>query len=154
MAKTIGKDKGTATSARLSAEAGAAGATANDESSEELLVSATDDELGSASSAAEIEAEGGDEDLALPASRAVARRSVAEPAPQKGQRVREAMAKTALTRYLYESALELTKVTRPTRQEAWNMTVLVIVMSAIIAAILGLADVGLIRALSWIVSGH
>ena len=52
-----------------------------------------------------------------------------------------------------ESYLELRKVTWPTWNEAWNMTLVVIIVSAVIAAVLGLADLGLVRALSWLV-GH
>jgi preprotein translocase SecE subunit len=56
------------------------------------------------------------------------------------------------TRYIAESYLELRKVTAPTPQEAWNMTLIVILMAGVVAAILGVADIALVRGLTWIVS--
>ncbi len=147
MAKTIGKDNGAATSARRTA--GATGAPASDEAHEALAGAETETDFESDSSDVELDA---GEDLALPQSRALQSRAAAEVAmPQRASGVRRAMSRTALTRYLYESVEELKKVTYPSRPEAWNMTLMVIFMSAAIAAILGVADVGLIRALSWIV---
>lgn len=148
MAKTIGKDNGAATSARR--RAGAQGASASDEAHEDLAVAETDTDLESDSADVELAA---DDELALPQSRALQRRAPAEVAmPQRASAIRQAMSHTALTRYIYESVEELRKVTYPTRPEAWNMTLIVIFMSAFVAAILGLADIGLVRALSWIVA--
>lgn len=60
-----------------------------------------------------------------------------------------------VTRYIAESITELSKVTAPSNREAWNMTIIVIIFSAVIALILGLADLGLLRALSWLINlGH
>jgi len=56
------------------------------------------------------------------------------------------------TRFIAESIDELFKVTWPTPQDAWNMTLVVVVTSAIVAVILGAADAGLIRVLEWVVS--
>jgi len=56
------------------------------------------------------------------------------------------------TRFIAESIDELFKVTWPTPQDAWNMTLVVVVTSAFVAVILGAADAGLIRALEWVVS--
>jgi preprotein translocase SecE subunit len=55
-------------------------------------------------------------------------------------------------RFVAASVQELRKVTAPTPREAWNMTLVVIGMSAAVAIILGAADLGLIRFLAWIVS--
>lgn len=60
-----------------------------------------------------------------------------------------------VTRYIAESITELSKVTAPSNREAWNMTLVVIAFSAVIALILSLADLGLLRALTWLVTlGH
>lgn len=157
MAKTIGKDNGAATPARR--PAGSTDTPASDESREDLVVAETDTDLESDSSAVELADDADDAgELALPPSRALQRRASAEVAmPQRASAIRQATSHTALTRYLYDSVEELRKVTFPTRAEAWNLTLIVIFMSAFIAAILGLADIGLIRALSWIVglgTGH
>jgi len=42
-------------------------------------------------------------------------------------------------------------VTWPTWNEAWNWTLIVIAMSAIVALILAAADLGLARLLTWVV---
>lgn len=57
-----------------------------------------------------------------------------------------------ITRFIAESYIELRKVTWPTWREAWNWTLVVIAMSAVIAIILAVADIGLARLLTWIVS--
>lgn len=57
-----------------------------------------------------------------------------------------------LTNFIAESVIELLKVTWPTRDEAWNMTLVVIAMSAVVALILGAADIGLQHVLIWVVN--
>jgi preprotein translocase SecE subunit len=154
VAKTIGKDKGTASSARLSSRArgGVANKPAKVEPrDDELLATALedgDDDLSDASAAEED----ADADLALPESRAVVRRGTSEVVARRGMGVPKFMMGNRFTRYLAESYLEIRKVTAPTPREAWNMTLVVVVFSAVVAAILGAADLGLIRFLSWIVS--
>jgi preprotein translocase SecE subunit len=54
-------------------------------------------------------------------------------------------------RFVVASAQELRKVTAPTPREAWNMTLVVIAMSAALAILLGAADLVLIQGLQWIV---
>ena len=77
---------------------------------------------------------------------APARRAVVMPSFMYGNPV---------TRYIAESITELSKVTAPSNREAWNMTLVVIAFSAVIALILSLADLGLLRALTWLVTlGH
>lgn len=56
-----------------------------------------------------------------------------------------------ITRFMAESYIELRKVTWPTWGEAWNWTLVVVAMSAFVAIILALADLGLARALTWLV---
>jgi preprotein translocase subunit SecE len=69
----------------------------------------------------------------------------------RGLTVPEPLMRTPITRFLAESYIELRKVTWPTRNEAWNLTLLVIAMSAFVAVILGVADIGLTHLLTWIV---
>jgi preprotein translocase subunit SecE len=55
-------------------------------------------------------------------------------------------------RFVDESRIELMKVTWPTRSEAWNMTLVVIALSAAVAVLLGVADIILTHVLSWVLS--
>jgi preprotein translocase subunit SecE len=55
-------------------------------------------------------------------------------------------------RYCYEVYLELRKVTWPTREEAMNMTIVVIVISAVVGILLGLVDLGLSQFVQHIIS--
>jgi preprotein translocase SecE subunit len=58
-------------------------------------------------------------------------------------------------RFVLDAYYELRhKVTWPTFEEARNMTIVVIGLSAVIAAILGLADFGLVRLFLLIRGGH
>jgi preprotein translocase SecE subunit len=57
-----------------------------------------------------------------------------------------------ITRFIAESYLELRKVTWPTTQQAWTMTLIVIAMSATVAIILAAADFGLARFLTWVLN--
>jgi preprotein translocase subunit SecE len=63
-----------------------------------------------------------------------------------------ALLKNPLTRGLTEAYIELRKVTWPTRRDAWNMTIVTIVVSAIMSGLLALADFGLGHLLSYLVS--
>ncbi|HEX6544353.1 MAG TPA: preprotein translocase subunit SecE [Ktedonobacterales bacterium] len=56
-----------------------------------------------------------------------------------------------ITRFIAESYIELRKVTWPTWSEAWNWTLVVIAMSAVVALILAVADIGLSRLLTWVI---
>jgi preprotein translocase subunit SecE len=56
-----------------------------------------------------------------------------------------------VTRFVAESYIELRKVTWPTRNEAWNWTLVVVAMSAVVALILAVADLGLAKLLTWVV---
>jgi preprotein translocase SecE subunit len=63
-----------------------------------------------------------------------------------------ALLKNPFTRGLTEAYIELRKVTWPTRRDAWNMTIVVIVVSAIMAGLLAASDWGLGHLLSYFVS--
>jgi preprotein translocase SecE subunit len=73
-------------------------------------------------------------------------------APARVARVPEWALGNPLTRFIAESYLELRKVTWPTFQQAWTMTLVVIAMSAVVALILSVADLGLARFLTWFLS--
>jgi len=144
VAKTIGNDKGALTRARRVTERDASAL--NDqptaESGDEEMDTPLEDE-------ATFEDEQG---TALPASGGNIVERHAAPITRR-RTVPEPLMGNPITRFIVESYIELRKVTWPTMNEAWNMTLIVIIMSAVIAAILGLADLGLVQALSWLV-GH
>jgi preprotein translocase subunit SecE len=56
------------------------------------------------------------------------------------------------TRYIYESYVELRKVTWPTRQQTWQLTLVVIAMSAFVAILLGLFDLGLVKLIGYLIT--
>ncbi len=56
------------------------------------------------------------------------------------------------TRYIYESYVELRKVTWPTRQQTWQLTLVVIAMSAFVAILLGLFDLGLVKLVGYLIT--
>jgi len=63
----------------------------------------------------------------------------------------------SFTRFLVEAYVELRKVTWPRPIDAWNMTLIVIAMSAFVAIMLGAADFALAKGLTWIIglgAGH
>jgi len=55
-----------------------------------------------------------------------------------------------VTRWLAEAYIELRKAVWPTFTEARNMTIIVISISAAVAIILGLADLGLTKLVTWL----
>ena len=69
-----------------------------------------------------------------------------------GVYVPDALLRNPFTRGLAESYVELRKVTWPTREAAWNMTIIVVVVSAVMAALLALSDWGLGHALTYLVN--
>jgi preprotein translocase subunit SecE len=56
------------------------------------------------------------------------------------------------TRYIYESYVELRKVTWPTREQTWQLTLVVLAMSAFVAILLGLFDLGLVKLIGYVIS--
>lgn len=143
MAKTIGNEQGPLTRARRAQGRGASALNdqTTEESRDEDMELPADEESVEEEAPARDAASGGSLVHHRPAT--VSRR-VHIPEPLMGN---------PITRFMAESYLELRKVTWPTWNEAWNMTLVVIIVSAVIAAVLGLADLGLVRALSWLV-GH
>jgi preprotein translocase subunit SecE len=85
---------------------------------------------------------GSERAVARPSSRAAAERTGA-PAWVMGN---------PFTRYIYESYVELRKVTWPTRQQTWQLTLVVIAMSVFVAILLGLFDLGLTKLIGYLVS--
>lgn len=158
MAKTIGKDKAPTRARLAESEAEPVGDRTNDEPRDEDMVEAEDDEdlaLAVAESPAGVTDEDDDENdtsLVLSDSAGALAREMPAQVARRGMHAPNWMMGNGFTRYIAEAYEELLKVTWPTWSEAWTMTLVVIAMSAVVAAILGLADIGLIRALSWIVS--
>lgn len=122
-----------------------------------------DDEISDDSDADEAPEDAGDEDEEVltpedteALNRALARTPQAVAVPTRRAVVLPSfMYGNPVTRYIAESITELSKVTAPSNREAWNMTIVVIIFSAVIALILGLADLGLLRVLSWLINlGH
>ena len=162
MPKTIGKDKASLTRARTAhAEAEPVGDRPNDEPRDEDMLEAEGDEDLAADVTADTDEEPAEDEedtsLILSSSAGALARDVTAPVTRRGAHAPEWMMRSFFLRPLAESYEELRKVTWPTWGEAWTMTIVVFAMSAVVAAILGLADVGLIRALQWIVglgAGH
>jgi preprotein translocase SecE subunit len=73
-------------------------------------------------------------------------------APTRPAGIPEPLMANPITRFIAESYLELRKVTWPTTQQAWSMTLIVIAMSATVAIILAAADFGLARFLTWVLN--
>jgi len=55
-------------------------------------------------------------------------------------------------RFLRETRVELSKVTWPTRREVVSSTLIIVVMSALLAVIIGIYDFGLGALTDWILS--
>lgn len=73
-------------------------------------------------------------------------------APARSSGLIDLMMRNPVTRFIAEAYLELLKVTWPTREQAWSMTLVVIGMSAVVAIILATADLGLARFLTWVLN--
>lgn len=151
MAKTIGKDKVSTTRAGTAdAETEPVGDRPNDEPrDEDILDAATDDTVDDAMDAADEDEATADE-VVVTNSAAIAHRPAAAVTRERFQAPQWMLA-NGVTRFIAESINELLKVSWPTASEAWQMTLIVIAISVVVAAILSLADLGLIRALSWVV---
>lgn len=146
MAQTIRKDKGSTPRARTSPDmedVPMAPLAEDDPRDEELPEDSGDDEALSPEDADAI-------------NRALARSPQTVAVPTRRALVMPSfMYGNPVTRYIAESITEISKVTAPSTREAWNMTFVVIAFSAVIALILGLADLGLLRALTWLIGlGH
>jgi preprotein translocase subunit SecE len=55
--------------------------------------------------------------------------------------------------FVLEVLVEFRKVTWPSRQELINSTVVVIVVTVVLAAFLGAIDIALARAVEWVLGG-
>jgi preprotein translocase subunit SecE len=90
-----------------------------------------------------------EEDLRI-TDRAVVRRESSAVGPEA--RIPSRLMANPITRYLAEVYIELRKVTWPSWNDAWNMALVVIGMSLVVAIVLGAADIGLTRLVTWILS--
>ena len=147
MAKTVGKGKGSGVRGRVSAEP------------EAELVDSSNEDLQAEEYVAPMEDESPDHSTDSIASDrgALARSDIPTEVHRIEGRPRsvhipEWMMGNAVTRYAAESFVELySNTTWPTWREAWNFTLIVIAMSVAVAIILGIADLGLVRVLTWFV---
>lgn len=168
MAKATSKDKGVtarprAPRASVSTPADPAGDAMDEVPRQQGLALARNDDAGTsdAASAADAEAAEDEDDESLrldpnlyapaPYDASASQVPTTRP-PARTLTVPEPLMRIAVTRFLAESVIELLKVTWPTRREAWNMTMVVIALSALVALVLGVADLGLAHFLSWVVS--
>ena len=148
MAKTVGKGKGSSLRGRISAEPEADLVdSSGDEPRDDEQDVAEDDEF---------EAEAGDGmrsgNAVLAPSDIPAELHRIEGRPRTVH-IPEWMMGNAVTRYAAESFVELySNTTWPTWREAWNFTLIVLAMAAVVGVILGVADLGLTQLLTWFVS--
>ncbi len=57
-----------------------------------------------------------------------------------------------IKKYLRETRVELSKVTWPNRREVVSSTMVIVVMSAFLAIIIGVFDFGLSKLIDWVLS--
>lgn len=108
--------------------------------------------------------DGEEEDLTLPvdptageddSSRALTssrERGMSAVSGSGGIYVPELLMRNPVTKWLAEAYIELRKVTWPHMRDAWNMSLVVIVISVIMAGLLAASDFGLGHLLSYFVS--
>ncbi len=149
MAKTVGKGKSSSFRGRVSTEPETelVDSSGDDEPRAEEFDDSEDDEEPQDEAADELHPDGSM--LAPSDIPSEVRRIEGRP---RTVHIPEWMMGNPVTRYAAESFVELyANTTWPTWREAWNFTFIVIVMSAIIAIILGVADLGLVQVLDWFV---
>ncbi|HTL39527.1 MAG TPA: preprotein translocase subunit SecE [Methylomirabilota bacterium] len=56
--------------------------------------------------------------------------------------------------FIKEARAELTKVVWPSRKETTRITIAVVALSLVVAALLGAVDFGLTKLIEWIVNNH
>jgi preprotein translocase subunit SecE len=165
VAKVTGGNKSSAARWRSSRNSGGLRDTADESAPDGATGEATGEDMADGEMAVGMENDdmetGVDEVVESPSASAVALSSdaaVARGATRAPARTGppEALMANPVTRFIVEAYLELRKVTWPRPDEAWNMTLVVIAMSAFVAILLGVADLGLAKALTFLVSlgGH
>jgi preprotein translocase SecE subunit len=117
------------------------------------LVYASDADADASADAANADLDEDSEDvraLALPDRSSQAVGAPAQRYQRGGVYVPEFLMGNSVTRWLAEAYIELRKVTWPTPNTAWTMTLIVILVSALVALVLGGADFGLTRLVTWL----
>jgi len=144
VAKASSRDKGSA--ARMRDSRGSA-----DEapSSEEMAVSMENDDMETGMD--EVMETPSASAVALAGDSAVARGAIGSTRAPVRTGPPPAIMANPVTRFIYEAYQELRKVTWPRPQDAWNMTLVVVAMSAAVALLLGAADLVLTKALTFLV---
>ena len=82
----------------------------------------------------------------------MAKKRAAKRQPKRQTRKQPAKQKRGLGKFIAETRGELRKVSWPTRREAINLTVVVILIMVIMAAFLGGLDVAFFRLFDWLFS--
>jgi preprotein translocase subunit SecE len=145
MAQTTSGDRGSAARARDAAQQAQVEEIEDTAAEDDDALDGDEEDSQAEDETVDEAASGGSERaVARPSNRAVAERTGA-PAWILGN---------PFTRYLYESYVELRKVTWPTRQQTWQLTLVVIAMSAFVAILLGLFDLGLTRLIGYLITRH
>ena len=163
MAKTIGRENNSAARANAAVrqpqdveEAEPMNAAQPGDETDDITVSDLDEDTDDMLAADETdyadEVDEADEDAEARAIAPVDDERVVTRTSAAGAQVPAFLLANPFTRVFAESYLELRKVTWPTRQDAWNMTIIVIVVSAVMAALLALADYGLGHLLTYLVN--
>jgi preprotein translocase subunit SecE len=144
MAQTRSGSKGSAARARDAAASDAQADEIEDMAAEDddALESDDEDVLAEDEIVDEALNDGGERAVARASSRTVAAPTGA-PAWVLGN---------GFTRYIYESYVELRKVTWPTREQTWQLTLVVLAMSAFVAILLGLFDLALVKLIGYVIS--
>jgi preprotein translocase SecE subunit len=147
VAKPTSRDKGSAAGMRDSTAREAADESPREERDQEMAEGMENDDMETGVDEAVVETTGSAVALSSPGAvvGGASRTAPARTGPP------EFLMGNGFTRFLVESYLELRKVTWPRPIDAWNMTLIVIAMSVFVALLLGAADLGLAKALAWIV---
>jgi preprotein translocase subunit SecE len=143
MAQTTSGGKGSAANARDAAAGQAQVDEIEDVATEDEALADDEEDVLAEDAAVDAAVNGGN-------ANAVARASAQAAAERKGAPAW--VMGNFFTRYIYESYIELRKVTWPTRQQTWQLTLVVIAMSAFVAILLGLFDLGLTKLIGYLVT--
>jgi len=142
MAQTTSGGKGSAARARDAA--------AGQAQVDEIEDTATDDAMDADDEDVLAEDAAVDEAMGAGSERAVTRASTSSVAERTGAPAW--ILANPFTRYIYESYVELRKVTWPSRQTTWQLTLVVIAMSAFVAILLGLFDLALVKLIGYLIT--
>jgi preprotein translocase subunit SecE len=143
MAQTTSGGKGSAASARDAAARQAQVDEIEDVATDDEALAEDEEDVLAEDAAVDAAVNGGSSNAIARASAQAAAERTGAPAWIMGN---------PFTRYIYVSYIELRKVTWPTRQQTWQLTLVVIAMSAFVAILLGLFDLGLVKLIGYLIT--